>query len=68
MNLPLKRMYVDIPTNVHDDLKILAVKRGMSQKGLVADLIIQACETKPARKKAKKKVVKKRKTKRRSRR
>jgi hypothetical protein len=54
MSLTFKRMYVDIPANVHDELKILAVKRGMSQKALVADLILQACATKPARKKAKK--------------
>ena len=67
MNLPLKRVFIDIPTNVHDDLKILAVQRGMSQKGLVAELIIQACATKPARKKAKKKVTKKRRKKTRSR-
>lgn len=61
MSLTFKRMYVDIPVETHDKLKILAVKRGMSQKALLADLIEQACATKPARKKAKKKAKKRRK-------
>jgi hypothetical protein len=60
-------MYVDIPADTHDRLKILAVERGMSQKGLLADLIEQACASKPARRTSKKKAKKKakRKTKRR---
>ncbi len=69
MTLAFKRMYVDIPTETHDRLKALAVKRGMSQKGLLAELIEQACASKPARKttrkKAKKKAKKKRASKRR---
>ncbi len=43
MSLTFKRMYVDIPAETHDKLKILAVEKGMSQKGLVADLIEAAC-------------------------
>jgi hypothetical protein len=57
-------MYVDIPADTHDRLKMLAVERGMSQKGLVAELIEQACDSKPARKKSPRKVTKKRPTKR----
>lgn len=63
MSLTFKRMYVDIPADTHDRLKLLAVERGMSQKGLLAELIEQACASKPARKKAKKKA--KRKTRKR---
>ena len=64
MTLAFKRMYVDIPTETHDKLKVLAAKRGMAQKVLVAELIEQACASKsarkPTRKKAKKKAKKKR--------
>lgn len=64
MPLAFKRMYVDIPTNTHDKLKVLAVERGMSQKGLLAELIETACVRKSARKKPLRKVTKKRPTKR----
>lgn len=67
MALAFKRMYVDIPADTHDKLKMLAVERGMSQKGLVAELIEQACERKPARKKPLRKVTKKRPIKRKPR-
>lgn len=55
MSLAFKRMYVDIPADTHDRLKILAVERGMSQKALVADLIESACAQKSKRKKTTKK-------------
>lgn len=64
MSLTFKRMYVDIPVDTHDKLKMLAVERGMSQKGLLAELIEQACAVKPARKKSPRKVSKKRPTRR----
>lgn len=59
MSLVFKRMYVDIPADTHDRLKMLAVERGMSQKGLLAKLIEQACEVKPVTK-PRRKVTKKR--------
>ena len=72
MTLAFKRMYVDIPTETHDKLKALAVKRGMSQKGLLAELIEQACARKtvrkPARKTVRRKVKKKAKKRAKSRR
>lgn len=51
MSLAFKRMYVDIPTETHDKLVTLAHERGMSQKGLVAELIENATTKKPATKK-----------------
>ena len=59
MSLAFKRMYVDIPADTHDRLKLLAVERGMSQKGLLAELIEGAWASKPTRKKAKKKAKRK---------
>ena len=54
--LAFKRMYVDIPTATHEKLVKEAAARGMSQKGLVAQLIEDACTpAKPKRKTAKKK-------------
>lgn len=44
MSLAFKRMYIDIPTETHERLVIEAATRGMSQKGLVAQLIEEACE------------------------
>ena len=52
MTLAFKRMYIDIPTDTHNKLVIEAANRGMSQKGLVAQLIENAC--KPAKTKRKK--------------
>ena len=51
--LAFKRMYVDIPTETHEGLVKLAAERGMSQKGLVAELIENeiAASKKPATKK-----------------
>ena len=54
MSLAFKRMYVDIPTETHEGLVKLAAERGMSQKGLVAELIdreVEAAKPKPATKK-----------------
>lgn len=58
--LPFKRMYVDIPTETHDKLVIEAASRGMSQKGLLAQLI-EDCVSAPksTRKQAKKKAKRK---------
>ena len=53
--LAFKRMYVDIPTETHEKLVKLAAERGMSQKGLVAELIEEATKPKPTRKKTKRK-------------
>ncbi len=51
MSLAFKRMYIDIPTETHDKLVLEAANRGMSQKGLVALLIENACvPAKPQRK------------------
>lgn len=47
--LAFKRMYVDIPTDTHEKLVIEAAARGMSQKGLLAQLI-EDC-VKPAKRK-----------------
>lgn len=43
--LAWKRVYVDIPTETHARLGVLAKERGMSQKALVAELIEQACSS-----------------------
>ncbi len=43
MSLAFKRMYIDIPTDTHERLVKEAANRGMSQKGLVAQLIEEAC-------------------------
>ena len=43
MSLAFKRMYIDIPTETHERLVEEAATRGMSQKGLVAQLIEEAC-------------------------
>jgi len=40
--MAFKRMYIDIPTETHNGLVDLAAERGMSQKGLVAELINEA--------------------------
>lgn len=54
--LAFKRMYVDIPTETHEKLVELAAERGMSQKGLVAELIENAANPpKPQRKTTRKK-------------
>lgn len=51
MGLAFKRMYIDIPTETHERLVVEAADRGMSQKGLVAQLIEEACTpAKPQRK------------------
>ncbi len=55
MGLAYKRMYVDIPTDTHDRLVIEAARRGMSQKGMLAELIEEACKPKPKRKTTRKK-------------
>ena len=44
--LAFKRMYVDIPPDTKEKLEKLAAQKGMSQKGLVALLIENACEQK----------------------
>ena len=49
--LAFKRMYVDIPTDTHEKLVIEAAARGMSQKGLLAQLI-EDCVMSPKRKRA----------------
>ena len=53
--MAFKRMYIDIPTETHERLVIEAANRGVSQKGLVAELIDEACEPKPTRKKTRRK-------------
>lgn len=58
MSLAFVRMYVDIPADTKEKLVLLASERGLSQKGLVAQLIEEACEQKPTRRKAKKKAKK----------
>ena len=53
--LPFKRMYVDIPTDTHAKLVTEAASRGMSQKGLLAQLIVDCvAKSKPKRKRSKK--------------
>jgi len=52
--MAFKRMYIDIPTETHERLVVEAANRGMSQKGLVAELIEAACKPKPKRKTRKK--------------
>lgn len=55
MSLVFKRMYIDIPTNTHNKLVKVAAERGVSMKGLVAELIEKECTpAKPKRKRSKK--------------
>lgn len=57
--LAFKRMYVDIPTATHAKLVKEAATRGMSQKGLLAELIEDCCKpAKRSKKKAKRKPAK----------
>ncbi len=55
MGLAFKRMYIDIPTDTKDRLVIEAANRGMSQKGLVAQLIEDACKPVKSKRKTKRK-------------
>ncbi len=55
MSLAFKRMYIDIPTDTHDKLVTEAANRGMSQKGLVAMLIEEACTPTKTQRKTKRK-------------
>ncbi len=55
MGLAFKRMYVDIPTETHGRLVTEAANRGMSQKGLVAQLIEDACTPTKTQRKTKRK-------------
>lgn len=47
MDLPFKRVYVDIPASTHAKLVELARQRGMPQKRLIAELIERECESEP---------------------
>lgn len=53
--LAFKRMYVDIPTETHGKLVERAAEKGVSQKGLLAELIEAECNPKPKRKTTRKK-------------
>jgi len=44
-------MYIDIPTETHEKLVEEAANRGLSQKGLVAQLIEEACTPKKSTRK-----------------
>ena len=61
--LAFKRMYVDIPTDTHEKLVKEAAARGMSQKGLLAELI-EDCVKPPKRKRVKPAIRSKKKAKR----
>ena len=42
MASPWKRVYTDVPVEVHEKFKILAIQKGVTIKGLLADLMTNA--------------------------